>query len=787
MVRHIVLPRGTVSPTKHRLAVSLRPTMYSVVPHTETRATIWATAPEAAPPSAEGAPFGMQPLTVIRPLWPLATAGATLFLAGASVWPAAPRGGQPLPVPQRQAACLAQRPYLASACYQQWQPIPGPGVASVVAFRDNEPDAPPLTLALDGDVGSVYGLAYYAGTLYAAAYAKYRAGLGPDGPGAIYAIDLDTGLAAPLLSVPNPGSPTPSSRERVAKSALGDIDVSTDGTQLFVTNLNEGRIYRYAIRAGQSLGSFDHGAANESWAADARPFGLKFHAGRLYHGVIDTAQSSQDRSQLAAYVYESQPDGSQMRQVLGFPLAYDRGVVRLQGVIGAPNEITADLDWLPWRDGYHTVSSGARLAVYPQPILADIEFDANNNMLIGLRDRQADVTESTPRVPEKPGFGVGDLIRARFDGAGWQAQIEPEFYYDRTTMADESTLGGLAQLLRSDSVVSGVLVPDAQGLLVRAGAVWYANVDGQRTGGEGLCQGYLSIAPLAAGMHNRRPLDRQDNEILPAVTLGDIELLCDPELLPTDTPIPTTPTWTITLPAPTGSPTATSSPTPSLTPTRPLAPIYLPVGIKDEPCDPEVRAADVALVIDASSTMLELTRANRTKLQAAIEAALGLVDSLRPGSQVAIVSFNVDAYLDQPLTDDRAALDRALSAIRAQQYTRIDLGIQVAKSELLGPRQRAQNQAMIVLTDGRNNPVPVEVAVQRATEAKLAGITIFTVGLGELVETDALRRMASRPEDYRHAPDGEDLVPLYRRIAFEVPCPPSAFWPRRRFEDLRGG
>jgi hypothetical protein len=37
--------------------------------------------------------------------------------------------------------------------------------------------------------------------------------------------------------------------------------------------------------------------------------------------------------------------------------------------------------------------------------------------------------------------------------------------------------------------------------------------------------------------------------------------------------------------------------------------------------------------------------------------------------------------------------------------------------------------------------------------------------------------MASRPDYFRYAPDGEDLAPIYKRIAYEVPCPPWAYWP----------
>jgi hypothetical protein len=66
-------------------------------------------------------------------------------------------------------------------------------------------------------------------------------------------------------------------------------------------------------------------------------------------------------------------------------------------------------------------------------------------------------------------------------------------------------------------------------------------------------------------------------------------------------------------------------------------------------------------VIDASSSMLELTAAGRTKLSAAIAAAGTFLDQLHfdAGDQAAVVSFNADAALLSPPKADRATLDTA--------------------------------------------------------------------------------------------------------------------------------
>ena len=84
---------------------------------------------------------------------------------------------------------------------------------------------------------------------------------------------------------------------------------------------------------------------------------------------------------------------------------------------------------------------------------------------------------------------------------------------------------------------------------------------------------------------------------------------------------------------------------------------------------------------------------------------------------------------------------------------------------------------MVVLTDGRANPVPVDVAVANAAAAKAAGITVYTVGVGTDLDVEALRAMASSPAHVHLAPDAEQLADVYRAIAVALPCA-GRYWPR---------
>ena len=255
---------------------------------------------------------------------------------------------------------------------------------------------------------------------------------------------------------------------------------------------------------------------------------------------------------------------------------------------------------------------------------------------------------------------------------------------------------------------------------------------------------------------------------------------------PTDVPPSATPIATASVPS-TPTPTSTASPVPTVVPsstpapTRVPVPLYIPVLLRER-CVPGVQRVDIALVIDTSSSMTELTPAGRTKLAVALDAARVFLDQLHmaDGDQAAIVTFNDEATLRSPLSSDRTVLDAALAAATTAQYTRIDLGIAAARAELASSRHKPSNTpVMIVLTDGRANPVPVSVAEGQARQAKDAGVVIFTIGLGGDLDTDALRAIASRPEWYYTAPSADELAGIYRGIAVAIPCPASAYWGQR--------
>lgn len=738
-----------------------------------------------------------------------------------------------IPIAELAEACFTSNPYFATTAFA---PPCTQCVSAVIAFRKNLGDGRHYTLATQSQVGSVYGLAIRdtEPILYAAAYLKRGAPYGPSGPGQIYRIDVATGAVSPFVRVANSGG-DPHDRPRhwpdlvvvdqAGKSGLGDIDIEENGSELFAMNLADRRIYRYRMSGPAFLDSFAMGAAAEPWAADARPFGLKIYHGKVYHGLVNSAEGSQNAADLRAYVYRSDYDGSNMQRVVDMPLGFERG--------RAVN--TAQARWLPWQSTYRSLNLPGEPAAYPQPILSDIEFSTAGVMILGFRDRFGDMTYDDPPAGLPPGedrgVGVGDIVRT----LGFGGLVDPEHFAQDagpgvasvTGAHDETGNGGLARLPITDEIVTSALTPYRSG---SGGALWFSVGTGRNTIREELYrqgEGYATFGE--ANGH------------------GDVERLCaavvppQPTDVPRRTPTPTatrtatrtaTATWTVTSsatasPTPTDTATATATATPSATPTAtatwtPSATftvtpsdtptpthtvtrtptrtatatpahyeVYLP-GLRREPrCVGVDRHADVVLVLDRSTSMLRSVRAGgMAKNDAAIAAARAFIGrlSLLPtaperSDQVALVGFNDRGWVESQLTRNRAgalaALDRLASKLA--EGTRLDLAFSTGQLPLDGPgRLRANRPVLIVLTDGLPNRVPFppggrqeDTVLAAAAAVKARGSRVYTVGLGGPADISVplLRAAASEPSMAYVAPDSSDLAVIYAEIARrEVQC-----------------
>ena len=184
--------------------------------------------------------------------------------------------------------------------------------------------------------------------------------------------------------------------------------------------------------------------------------------------------------------------------------------------------------------------------------------------------------------------------------------------------------------------------------------------------------------------------------------------------------------------------------------------------------------ADVMLTLDRSGSI------DSTELATLKSAAHAFVTALSPaadGAHLGQVSFSASASLDVHLTADGSAVDTAIDALVSSTLTNLEDALLKATAELANPgdghdRTDADSPDFIVLiTDGAptvsNGPDTDEQdAINAATAAKNAGITIFVVGVGTDSGTALFlaNSIATDPAHYFDAADFDDLQAILESL-----------------------
>ncbi|WP_310590813.1 SdrD B-like domain-containing protein, partial [Arsenicibacter rosenii] len=279
------------------------------------------------------------------------------------------------------------------------------GVSSATSFTGEVP------IATASQIGSIWGLAYnkYTKRLFLSAMLKRHAGLGPLGLGGIYvtnyanpasptttsflnvtAIGINVGTIASNTArglAADVGTPNYDIQafSAVGKVGIGDLEISDDGDKLWLTNLSDKRLYSIDISQYNLTGTTPTTANVSSYTIPAsctggqyRPWALKVYNGKVYVGGVCDAQSSGNKSNLRASVYEL--NGSTFTQIFDFPLTYPKGYPALAN--------SNNTGWFPWTDVFSDLIDGnSTILRRPIPIFTDIEFDIDGSMVLAFGDR----------------------------------------------------------------------------------------------------------------------------------------------------------------------------------------------------------------------------------------------------------------------------------------------------------------------------------------------------------------------------------------------------------------
>lgn len=157
-------------------------------------------------------------------------------------------------------------------------------------------------------------------------------------------------------------------------------------------------------------------------SGELRPWGLTFHDGRGYLGLVADASISKSKYNLYGYVVSFDPhnisNGFELE--LQFPLNYKRERTSYADrVLAWPLRTSV---WEPWDKNWEEtgiiLDSDTMFVSNPQPIISDIDFDGNGNMVIGILDRWGHQVGflNYPAVPGDQtyliGYSAGDVLKA---------------------------------------------------------------------------------------------------------------------------------------------------------------------------------------------------------------------------------------------------------------------------------------------------------------------------------------------------------------------------------------
>ncbi|MFD5467275.1 SpaA isopeptide-forming pilin-related protein [Kitasatospora sp. NPDC127059] len=290
---------------------------------------------------------------------------------------------------------------LVTACVQP--PTAGAFARTLVEFPYNARGNNNQTTdrATADQTGAVYGIGWSKQKkwIFSGAHAHRGADYGPGGQGAVYLTDRATGATALFTTVPNAGTTKhdlatagdANFMGTVAKESLGDVEVSEDGKDLYVVNLNDRRLYRYDATqrtAAAPKAVYTVPDPGCPAAGDWRPYGLGVQDGTVYVGGTCSGESTGSRADLRAVVQTFDPaggafTGTVLDQKLDYPRQPTYTLTACQGT-----------GWYTWSDVWRNTQDGKTcsggLNGYPQPILGDIVVDTDGNMILGFRDRFAD-------------------------------------------------------------------------------------------------------------------------------------------------------------------------------------------------------------------------------------------------------------------------------------------------------------------------------------------------------------------------------------------------------------
>ena len=183
---------------------------------------------------------------------------------------------------------------------------------------------------------------------------------------------------------------------------------------------------------------------------------------------------------------------------------------------------------------------------------------------------------------------------------------------------------------------------------------------------------------------------------------------------------------------------------------------------------------DIVMAMDISDSMAEADFNGLTRFDAAKDVIRSFIDG-REFDRIGLVVFAEDAYYQAPPTLDYNILKLALSNVplAGEQglSNRTAIGMGLASSVNMLRSSEADNQVIILLTDGANNAGEID-PISAARIAATFGFRVYTIGMGTSdvtaengIDEETLRQIADITDGrYYNALSLSDLQNIYDQI-----------------------
>jgi Mg-chelatase subunit ChlD len=200
------------------------------------------------------------------------------------------------------------------------------------------------------------------------------------------------------------------------------------------------------------------------------------------------------------------------------------------------------------------------------------------------------------------------------------------------------------------------------------------------------------------------------------------------------------------------------------------------------------RPSSSVLLIDRSGSMASISQDPPEPLTMVKNAASTFVDGLLEEDKVGVISFANSSSnpVDAVISNEYKNIKNSITSIKIEnnstQYTNIFDAIHSGFTLLSSSLYKDFSRVIILLTDGvatypqdpngkgeKDDIVYAErLAIDEAVKVKNEGVSIYTIGLGDGVNQEFLKNVASSQNHYYFAPSARDLKDIYKNISSDI-------------------